>query len=166
MPILSKIANSRLRVITPTDITFTKFKIPIHPKIAEIPPPKTSIIVFVSCKLLIPSQLTIEITENETIDSSKDLTQILNQLRRIGIRIAIDDFRAGYTGLNLFAEVQPELLKLDMNLIKKIHRDCPRQSIVRAIYSVCFDLGIDILAEGVEKIEDLQFLKIIGIDLY
>ncbi len=44
-----------------------------------------------------------------------------------------------------------------MNLIKNIHRDGPRQSIIRAIYSVYYDLGIDILAEGVEKIEDLQF---------
>jgi EAL domain-containing protein (putative c-di-GMP-specific phosphodiesterase class I) len=111
-------------------------------------------------------KLIIEITEGEAIISSSELWNALNKLRRIGATIAIDDFGAGYAGLNLLADVQPDLIKLDMYLLRNIDKNGPRQSIVRAISDVCLDLGIDVLAEGVETEEEFDFLNKLGVSLY
>ncbi len=111
-------------------------------------------------------KLIIEITESEAIISSSELWNALNKLRRIGATIAIDDFGAGYAGLNLLADVQPDLIKLDMYLLRNIDKNGPRQSIVRAISDVCLDLGIDVLAEGVETEEEFDFLNKLGVSLY
>jgi EAL domain-containing protein (putative c-di-GMP-specific phosphodiesterase class I) len=111
-------------------------------------------------------KLTIEITESEAMVSTSELWNVLNKLRRIGATIAIDDFGAGYAGLNLLADVQPDMIKLDMYLLRNINRNGPRQSIVRAIVDVCLDLGIDVLAEGVETEEEFDFLNKLALPLY
>lgn len=111
-------------------------------------------------------QLIIEITESEVINTSHELMNVINKLRRTGVTIAIDDFGAGYAGLNLLVDMQPDLIKLDMHLLRDIDKNGPRQSIVRAISEVCLDLGIDVLAEGVETEEEFCFLKILGVSLY
>ena len=111
-------------------------------------------------------QIVVEILESEIIDQKDEFSKVISKLRRTGVTIAIDDFGSGYAGLNMLADVLPDLIKLDMHLIKDIHQDGVRQSIVRAICSLCFDLGIDILAEGVEKKEELDFLKKQGITIY
>ena len=108
----------------------------------------------------------MEITEGELVHNIKALSEKVNALRRQAIIIAIDDFGAGYAGLNMLADLQPDLIKLDMNLLRDIHRHGPRQSIVKAIYEVCMDLGIDILAEGVESPDEYHFLSRVGIELY
>lgn len=87
-------------------------------------------------------------------------------LCRSGTVIAIDDFGAGYSGLNLLADIQPDWIKLDMYLLRNIEQHGARQSIVKAICSVCLDLGIDVLAEGVETLEELRFLEKLDISLY
>ena len=112
------------------------------------------------------NQLIFEITESEVVNTSDELVNVINKLRRKGITIAIDDFGAGHAGLNLLADLQPDLIKLDMHLLRGIDKNGARQSIVKAILSVCLDLGIDVLAEGVETKEEFQFLKKQGIVLY
>jgi EAL domain-containing protein (putative c-di-GMP-specific phosphodiesterase class I) len=111
-------------------------------------------------------QLIIEITESEAINTSSELLNVLNKLRRTGVTIAIDDFGSGYAGLNLLVDVQPDLIKLDMYLLRNIDKDGARQAIVRAISDVCLDLGIDVLAEGVETEEEFDFLNKLGVSLY
>ena len=111
-------------------------------------------------------QLVVEITESELIHDIENFADVLDILRSHGVAIAIDDFGAGYAGLNMLAEIQPDLIKLDMSLIRGIEKHGPRQSITRAIYSVCLDLGIDILAEGVETEEEFNYLSGAGIQLY
>lgn len=111
-------------------------------------------------------QIVLEILESEIIRNIDALLQALNNLRRKGATIAVDDFGSGYAGLNLLADVQPDLIKLDMNLIRNIHENGARQSIVKAISLVCLDLGIDLLAEGVENKEEFTFLKDTGISLF
>lgn len=111
-------------------------------------------------------QLILEITESEVINTTSAFVNVLNKLRRTGLTIAIDDFGAGYAGLNLLADVQPDLIKLDMHLLRGIDKNGARQSIVKAISDVCLDLGIDVLAEGVETKEEFGFLKKQGIVLY
>jgi EAL domain-containing protein (putative c-di-GMP-specific phosphodiesterase class I) len=113
-----------------------------------------------------PDQLVLEITESEFIYDLIRLTDIVNKLRSKNVVIAIDDFGAGYAGLKMLADIQPDIIKIDMNLLRNISVSGPRQSIIRAIYNVCEDLGIDILAEGVETEAELTFLHNIGINIY
>ena len=95
-------------------------------------------------------RLVLEVVEGEIIHDHSHFTGLINQYRALGLKVAIDDFGAGYSGLNLLAEFQPDQVKLDMKLIWGIDRNGPRQSIVRAIDGICLELGIDVIAEGVE----------------
>lgn len=111
-------------------------------------------------------QLIIEITESEAIPDLPLLAEIINKLRCSGIAISIDDFGSGYAGLSLLADIQPDQVKIDMHLIRNVNKDGPRQTIVKAINNICLDLGIDVLAEGVESHEEFLFLERSGISLY
>lgn len=113
-----------------------------------------------------PHQLIIEITESEVVHDTDTMACVLDMLRSAGISVSIDDFGAGHAGLSLLADIQPDLVKIDMHLIRGIGRHGPRQSIVTAINNICLDLGIDVLAEGVETNEEFRFLERIGIPLY
>ncbi|RVU81749.1 EAL domain-containing protein [Leucothrix sargassi] len=113
-----------------------------------------------------PKQLIIEITEGEAIKDIHAFAEVLNKLRRVGATISIDDFGAGHSGLSLLADIQPDQVKIDMNLIRNIDTNGPRQAIVKGIKNICFDLGIDTLAEGVETLEEFDFLKTQGISLF
>jgi len=111
-------------------------------------------------------RLVLEVTEGEIIDDASHFTKLINEYRGLGLKVAIDDFGAGYSGLNLLADFQPEQVKLDMKLIRGIERHGPRQAIVRAINQICFDLGIDVIAEGVETEPEYAWLASQGIHLY
>jgi EAL domain-containing protein (putative c-di-GMP-specific phosphodiesterase class I) len=89
----------------------------------------------------------------------------MREYQRIGFLTAIDDFGAGFAGLNLLADFQPDIIKLDMGLIRDINRHAARQSIVRSITRICEELKIGIIAEGVETIEECRYLQDIGINL-
>lgn len=112
------------------------------------------------------SQLVLEITEDEAIHNPKQIKRILNHFREQKLKIAIDDFGAGYAGLNMLADIHPDMIKLDRMLITNIHINGARQAIVRGIYQICTALGIDLLAEGVECMEEFYFLRAVGITLY
>jgi EAL domain-containing protein (putative c-di-GMP-specific phosphodiesterase class I) len=86
--------------------------------------------------------------------------------KSVGIKMAIDDFGAGYSGLNLLADFQPDQLKLDKELIRNIASRGPRQAIVRALIQICRDLGIELVAEGVETASEYQWLAGEGIFLF
>lgn len=113
-----------------------------------------------------PEQLLIEVTEGEVIQRPQEFIQLLNQCRADGVHLAIDDFGAGYSGLNLLADFQPDLIKLDMHLVRDIDRAGPRQAIARGILQVCDDLGIEVIAEGVETVDEYYWLKWIGVRLF
>jgi len=113
-----------------------------------------------------PEQIILEILEREIISDIEHFKARINQYRGLGICMAIDDFGAGYAGLNLLAEFQPEFIKLDMQLVRGVDRKGPRQAIVSGILRTCYDLGIDIIAEGVETREEFQWLRNQGIDLF
>ncbi len=100
-------------------------------------------------------RLTLEITEGEMLANPTAFRKHIDHYRGLGLKVAIDDFGAGYSGLNLLADFQPDQLKLDRHLVHAIESDGPRQAIVRALVQVCGDLGIDLIAEGVETTETL-----------
>lgn len=111
-------------------------------------------------------RLVLEVTEGGVIDDTSHFTKLINEYRGLGLKVAIDDFGAGYSGLNLLAEFQPDQIKLDMNLIRNIERHGPRQAIVRAILQICFDLGIEVVAEGVETEQEYAWLASQQIHLF
>lgn len=113
-----------------------------------------------------PLQLIIEITEAEVIHNPFSFIRNINQFRGKGIKVAIDDFGASYSGLNLLMNFQPDIIKLDMLLVRNIESHGPRQAIVKAIVQVCENLGIDIIAEGVETQAEYSWLRQQGIDLF
>jgi EAL domain-containing protein (putative c-di-GMP-specific phosphodiesterase class I) len=110
--------------------------------------------------------IVVEVTENEVIGDHARFTELINGYRALGVKVAIDDFGAGYSGLNLLANFQPDQIKLDMTLVRGIESHGPRQAIVRAVDQVCCDLGIDVIAEGVETIEEYLWLENQGIKLF
>lgn len=112
------------------------------------------------------NQITIEITESEIIENYKWFVEAINKYRHFGINIAIDDFGAGYSGLNFLSELQPDSLKLDMSLIRDIGKHGPRQAIVRGVIRTSLDLGIDIIAEGIETKEEYLWCAEEGIELF
>lgn len=115
----------------------------------------------------IPAErLVLEVTEEEVIDDQAHFADQIQQYRSLGLKVAIDDFGAGYSGLNLLAEFQPDQVKIDMKLVRGIERHGPRQAIVRAIAQVCGDLGIDVIVEGVENLEEYRWFREQGICLF
>lgn len=101
-----------------------------------------------------PERITLEITEREIIRDFNKFIEAINNFRNSGLKISIDDFGAGYSGLNLLADFQPDTIKLDMSLVRNVDKRGPRQAIVRGINRTCRDLGIEIVAEGVETVEE------------
>ena len=108
-------------------------------------------------------RIIFEITEGERIDDKAHLVGIIREYRRLGFATAIDDFGAGHSGLNLLAEFQPDYIKLDMALTRGIDSDTVRRAIVQGILGVCLQLGIQVVAEGIETTEELQVLRGLGI---
>ena len=113
-----------------------------------------------------PARLVFEVSESEAIAHFDRFVAQANLCRELGVQFAIDDFGAGYAGLNLLADFQPDTLKLDMSLVRDVESKGPRQAIVRGVIRTCQDLGIDIVAEGVESLGEYGWLRCEGISLY
>lgn len=110
-------------------------------------------------------RIIFETVEGERINDAKWLAEIFREYQRIGFLTAIDDFGAGYAGLNLLADFQPDIIKLDMALIRDIDKSRARQAIVRATVGICDELGIRIIGEGVETPSECSALQDLGITL-
>src|SRR3569623_2718995 len=107
-------------------------------------------------------RIIFEVAESEQVIDRPHLVNIFREYRRFGFRTAIDDFGAGYAGLNLLADYQPDLIKLDMALVRNIDTDKPRQAIVKALAAMCGSLGVRMLAEGIESRGERDFLAGLG----
>lgn len=110
-------------------------------------------------------KIIFEVTEGERVEDRPHLVNIFKEYRRFGFHTAIDDFGAGYAGLNLLSEYQPDIIKIDMDLVRGIDHDLPRQAIVIGIIHICKTLNIKVLAEGIETRAERDFLQASGIEL-
>nr|WP_315483533.1 EAL domain-containing protein [uncultured Undibacterium sp.] len=110
-------------------------------------------------------KIIFEVTEGERVQDRPHLVNIFRQYRNFGFRTAIDDFGAGYAGLNLLSEYQPDIIKIDMDLVRGIDADKARQAIVKGIATICEELNIQLLAEGIETRAERDFLFSTGISL-
>ena len=111
-----------------------------------------------------PSSIVIELTEGVRMDPVK-LARIIADLRSAGVVVALDDFGGGYAGLNVLATCVPDVLKIDGELIRNIHSSPLKKTIVGAFADVCRSLSVEIVAEGVETIAEVDALHRMGINL-
>ena len=107
-----------------------------------------------------------EVTESEEIREKTHLVNIIETYKKLGFTTVIDDFGAGFSGLNLLAEFQPDYIKIDRALIDHVDQRPARQAIIQGVILTCRKLNIDILAEGVEREEEYRWLAHEGIDLF
>ena len=110
-----------------------------------------------------PADVIVEITEDEAIGHREAFVAAAAELRAVGFRLALDDFGAGHAGLGLLADVQPDRLKIDRHLVQGISGHATRQAIVHAVVALCQQLGIALVAEGVETAEDWWTLHACGV---
>ncbi len=113
----------------------------------------------------IAHRVVLEVTERSTIDDVKDIQIRVAALRRLGFRIAIDDLGAGYAGLSSFAALEPEIVKLDMSLVRNVHQSEIRQRLIGSLTLLCKEMKMRVVAEGVEIAEEREIVAGIGCDL-
>lgn len=110
-------------------------------------------------------RVVLEITERAPLHSIPNLGERSRQLRDIGFRLALDDLGAGYAGLGSFAALEPEYVKLDISLVSNVHRSVMKQKLVQSFTLLCRDMGIGVVAEGVETMEERECVRNLGVNL-
>jgi EAL domain-containing protein (putative c-di-GMP-specific phosphodiesterase class I)/FixJ family two-component response regulator len=110
-------------------------------------------------------RVVLEITERVGIDDAIGSSSVA-MLRKLGYRIAVDDLGAGYAALGALATLEPEIVKLDMSLVRDLHLHPTKRRVVGAIATLCRELGSQVVAEGVETEPERETLAGIGIELF
>jgi len=110
-------------------------------------------------------RIILEVTERASLDDIRNVRSHVSRLRASGFRIALDDFGAGYAGLTSFALLEPEFVKLDMVLARGIAHEPTKKTLVRTMVTMCKELGIQVVAEGIEEAEERDELLRAGCDL-
>jgi EAL domain-containing protein (putative c-di-GMP-specific phosphodiesterase class I)/ActR/RegA family two-component response regulator len=108
------------------------------------------------------ARVVLEVTERASLDHVSQMESRVARLKALGYQIAVDDLGAGYAGLTSFTQLEPNIAKLDMSLVRGVDTDSRRQSIIRSMKSLCDELGVTVIAEGVETPEERAMLVQIG----
>lgn len=108
-------------------------------------------------------RLIFEITEGEKVEDHDHLKGIIREYKARGMRVAIDDFGAGYAGLNMLANFQPDILKIDRELTREADKRRASRVILKSIVSACQDLDIEVIAEGLETADEVRAMRDLGI---
>lgn len=111
-------------------------------------------------------RIMFEFTEDERVRDVAHIERIISEYRRLGFITALDDFGAGYAGLKLLSDYQPDIIKIDMALLRGIDTSQARQAIVAGIAGIARALDIEVIAEGVETDAELTVLRATGIRLF
>ncbi|PCH65009.1 MAG: hypothetical protein COC09_00630 [Gammaproteobacteria bacterium] len=106
-----------------------------------------------------PKYIDIEITETMFIDDMENSIKVLEQLHELGVSISIDDFGTGYSSLNYLSQLPFDTLKIDRSFLEKVNQDKNAASLTSAIIALAHSLDKNVVAEGVETLEQLQFLR-------
>jgi EAL domain-containing protein (putative c-di-GMP-specific phosphodiesterase class I) len=110
-------------------------------------------------------RIVLEITERVALGAASDVPERIRRLRALGFRIAIDDLGAGYAGLSYFALLSPDVVKLDMSLVRNLDASPIKQKLVGSMTTLCRELGMRVVAEGVETAAERDALIGLGADL-
>ena len=114
---------------------------------------------------LAPDDLMLEITESAYADSADRLIEVVNSLRDKGFKIEMDDFGSGYSSLNMLTEIPIDVLKIDMQFIRRMLLDDKNLKLVRLVMDIAEFLDVPVVAEGVEEEEQLNVLRKMGCDI-
>ncbi len=106
-----------------------------------------------------PNMLKLEITEGIVIQNIDDTIAKMNRLKRLGVTFAMDDFGTGYSSLTYLKRLPVDVLKIDQSFVRDATLDANDAEIIRAIVAMAHSLGLDIIAEGVEQHDQLEFLQ-------
>lgn len=113
----------------------------------------------------IADRVVLEITERSSLDEVRNTRSRVAALREMGFRIAVDDMGSGYAGLTSLALLEPDYVKLDMSLIRDVHLNLTQQKVIRSVTDLCRDLGMKVVAEGVETVDERDVLIESGCEL-
>lgn len=108
-------------------------------------------------------RIILEITEHAPVDDYSALSIALAPWRALGARIAVDDAGGGYASFSHILNLKPEFIKLDVTLTQDIHVDAPRQALARAVVGFAKELGVSIVAEGIEQAAQLDVMHALGV---
>jgi EAL domain-containing protein (putative c-di-GMP-specific phosphodiesterase class I) len=110
-------------------------------------------------------QVVLEITERAALDDVHEVPARIRRLKSMGYRVAVDDLGAGYAGLNSFALLEPDIVKLDMCLVRDVDAAPVKRRLLQGLIEACRDLGIRVVAEGVETLAERDTLLALGGEL-
>ncbi len=111
------------------------------------------------------ARLTLEITEHAIVRNYQTLAQALAPLRARGAQVAVDDAGAGYASMRHILQLQPDVIKLDMSITQGIHSDRSRRALAKGLTNFAHEIGIQVVAEGVETAQELDALRELQVDL-
>lgn len=111
-----------------------------------------------------PKNIVFEVVETENIKDKEHLKKILDYYRKEGFLIALDDVGEGYSSLNMLIDIKPDIIKIDRNIIDRIDEDKMKQSVYKALQRISEENNIKLLAEGVERAQELNTLEELGVD--
>lgn len=110
-------------------------------------------------------ELVLELSEKYPFEDFQRIRTLTDLLHRHGVKLAIDDLGAGYSGLRAWAEIQPDYVKVDRHFIDNIHVDSVKREFLRSIYEISRGLNCHVIAEGIESPQELEVIRAIGINL-
>lgn len=106
-----------------------------------------------------PKNVVFEVVESHRVEDIKHLGNILSFYKDNGFHVALDDVGTGYASLDMLVKLRPDIVKIDMEIVRNIHNDPLKQSILKAISQICRENNIIIHAEGIETPEEFEYLK-------
>ena len=112
-----------------------------------------------------PIQITIEITENDSIDGLKNFIYNIKMLRLMGYKIAMDDTGSGYSSLSIISEIMPDVIKIDRSVISNIDKNSVKESMLQGLMLIAREAGSLVVAEGIENEEEASVLRRNNVDL-
>lgn len=110
-----------------------------------------------------PNQIVLELTEKEAVTDYKKFEKVIDNYRKQGFRIAVDDAGTGYNSLKTLISLKPEFIKLDKSLIRDIHNQPPQQQLVELLLEFAVQSNTQVIAEGIETCMEFNFLTSLGI---
>ncbi|MDW8136603.1 MAG: EAL domain-containing protein [Thermodesulfobacterium sp.] len=106
-----------------------------------------------------PDKFIFEVVESQKVKDLKHLSEVLNTYREGGFKVALDDIGTGYASLELLVTLKPDFIKIDKEIVREVHKDSLKKSLVKALVQISQENNIKVLAEGVENKEDFEYLR-------
>ena len=110
-------------------------------------------------------RLVLEITESATLSDVAGATTLVDDLERLGVTVALDDFGTGYSSLSYLAHLRPDVIKIDHSFVQPIDKSTDTNPLLESIIQFGHQLGLTMVAEGIERPEQLEYLRHVGCDL-